>query len=902
MQAAAAHAQGTATGEIRGRVTDRTTGEPISRATIALVDTKMGALSDLNGVFTVRRVPPGRYKVRVSYLGYKAQEFADVEVGTTLRSLDVALESSAVRGSDVVVTAKATAGTESALLNERRKSANVSDGISAAQIKRLPDATGAEALGRVTGMSITGGRFANIRGSNERYNNTQLNGVTMVSTEPGKRAFSFDLFPSNLLENTVVTKTFTPNLPGDFSGGLVQLNTVDFPDVSTFRVSVSSGYSSGTTFNRLDFGPQGSTDYLGIDDGGRGLPGIIPDTGKLTRNSGEYTPEQLAGYARAMPNNFRISSRLAAPNLSMSASYGDRFELFGNELGVIAALSYRNSYDRTDITRYDTTIGSVAKYNYSGVQNEYSVLWGGIANMSYKLGDMHTISVKNTYNRSAEDQLTAVRGIVNQDFENTPYVFQYLERSFYSGQAGGDHLFPEIAGIRVQWRAFGSLGRRYEPDLRRVTYTRTAGDSSQPYQTPLSPTLINAYGVGRIYTDLDEDLGGGSADVMLPVGPTKIRLGALAENRSRRVSTRSFSYVIDTRAIGLATSSLDTLFNAEHIAADKISIEESTTPADRYDGHSHLQAGYLMLDVPFSIGEQTFRAIGGARLEDSRVVVNTVDANAKPITVDYATSDWLPALSLVYELTPQLNLRLAYSRTLARPDFREFARNVFYDFIADALTYGNAGIRRTLITNYDFRFEIFPEPGELVAVSVFHKQLKDAIEEVALPTGSTQLERTWLNTDGINTGVELEVRKSLGFLGDFFQAFQLTANYTWLESKLDIGSDPGKRQRRLQGQAPYIINAGLFYDNFESGTSASLAYNRIGERISSVSTATIPDLVEQPRDRLDFTFSQSVLSSYEFKLTVRDILAQDVVFQQIGKPSRVDKQDPSVSLGITLKF
>ncbi|MBS1913030.1 MAG: carboxypeptidase-like regulatory domain-containing protein [Bacteroidetes bacterium] len=890
------------TGELRGHVTSRESGEPVLRATVALVGTKLGAVSDMHGEFTVRHVPPGRYTVRVTYLGYRTEEVADVAVADGVARLDVVLEAAAIRQADVVVHAKAGTGTESALLNERRKSANVSDGISAAQIRRLPDATGADALGRVTGLSIVGGRYANIRGSNERYNNTQLNGVTMVSTDPGKRSFSFDLVPSSLLENTIVAKTFTPNLPGDFSGGLVQLNTIDFPDQQSFRVSVSSSYVSGTTFNQMQLGPRGSTDYLGIDDGNRALPPDFPDTAKLTRNTGNYTPAQIAGYARELPNNYAIKSLAASPNMSAVLSYGDRFNVLGNDLGLVAALSYRNSYDRTDIIRYDTTLGSIAKYDYSGVQNSYSVLWGGILNMSYKLGDLHTISIRNTYNRTAEDQLTQVSGINNGDVENHPTVFQYLQRAFYSGQVGGDHVIPELNNLRVQWKGFGSLGYRDEPDLRRITYARSAGDSSQPLQTPLSPTLVNAYGVGRVYTNLDEDLAGFSGDATLPVGDVRIRFGGLGENKSRRVSTRSFSYMLSNKGIQLSTAALDTLFIPSHINPDSITIEESTSPSDKYSGESHLAAAYLMADAPFEIAEQRFRVIAGARMENSRVVVHTVDANAKPLIVDYPTKDVLPAASLIYEVSPIVNLRLAYSKTLARPDFREFARSVFYDFIADALTYGNAGLKRTVIANYDARFEIFPEPGELLAVSVFHKDFTDAIEEVALPTGSTQLEKTWENTNGVNTGVELEVRKSFGFIADALAPVSFSVNYTWLDSKLDLTSGQGKRQRRLQGQSPYIVNAGLYYDNADLGTSVNLAYNRIGERISSVSVAATPDLVEQPRDRVDFTISQSFLTNYEIKLSVKDILAQDVVFMEADRRARVDKQSPVVTLGITLKL
>lgn len=894
-----AHAQ---TGELRGKITSAETGDPIARATIVLVDAKLGAVSDLHGVYTVRRVPKGSYKVRVTFLGYKTVEVESVEIGEGVAKLDFVLETAALRTNEIKITAKGGQGTEAAILNERRKSANVSDGISATQIRRLPDATGAEALARVTGLSIVGSRYANIRGSNERYNNTQLNGITMVSTDPGKRAFSFDLIPSNLLENTVVAKTFTPDLPGDFSGGLVRMNTIDFPDQQVVRFSLSTSYVPGTTFNSVELGPRGSTDYLGIDDGTRGLPASFSDTMKVTRNNERMTAEEIAALARQLPNNYKIAPVQATPNMSFNLSYGNRFNLFDNDFGIVAALSYRNAFERTDITRYDTTTGSVAKYNYSGVQSEYSTLWGGLLNMSYKLSDLHSISIKNTYNHNTEDQLTKVSGIVNSDVENHPYVFRYLERSFLSSGASGEHLFPDFGNVRLEWRGFGSIGRRYEPDLRRITYSRAAGDTSQPLQTPLSPTLVNAYGVGRIYTDLNEDLGGFGADLTLPIGPFKVKLGGLTENKSRDVSTRSFAYVLDFKAIGLSMSGLDTLFEPHHISPDSISIEESTGPSDSYSAESHLKAGYLMADLPFELAGVRFRTILGARMESSRVIVHTVDANANPLMVNYPTTDWLPSASLIYEVTPSINIRLAYSKTLARPDFREFARSIFYDFIADALTYGNPDLRRTVIDNYDFRFELFPNPGELLAVSLFHKRFKDAIEEVALPTGGTQLERTWRNTDGTNTGVEMEIRKSLDFIADALAPLSFTVNYTWLDSKLDLTNAPGKRQRRLQGQSPYIVNVGLYFDDADLGTSVSLAYNRFGERISSVSADVIPDLVEQSRDQLDFSITQRFFTQYEAKLSVKDILAQDLVFKQFDRPARVDDKQTSISFGITAKF
>ncbi len=889
-------------GEIRGRVISQDNGEPVVRATVSLVDTRLGAIADLNGVYTVRRIPPGRYKVRVSFLGYRTREIDDVVVGNDVTRLDVVLEISALKRDEVVVTAQASGGTEGALLNERRKSAVLSDGISAAQMRRLPDATGADALSRITGLSIVGSRFVNVRGVNERYNNTQLNGVTMVGTDPGKRAFSFDLIPATLLENTVVAKTFTPDLPGDFSGGLVQLNTIDFPDQQAVRVSISGGFSSGTTFRTMQLGPRGGTDFIGMDDGTRAMPGTFPDTGKINTNNG-YTAGEVAQYARQFNNNFRTTAVTALPNLSAVVSYGNRFSLFDNDVGIIAALSYRNGYEHTAIRRYDTLVGSEYKFNLSGFQSEYSVLWGGILNLSYKLSDLHTISIKNTYNRIAEDQYTNVRGLINNgEIENDRYVFQYLERSLYNGQINGDHLLPELGNLRVQWRGFGTLGERNEPDLRRMGYVRQAGDTAAKFQAVLSPSLTNPYGAGRIFSNLKEDLAGFGADFTLPVGAARIKFGALTENTSRIYGVRSFAYTLNNRSWQLSFAHLDTLYESHHIDSAAISMEEFTTVGDGYGGESHLRAGYLMADIPFQLLGERFRGILGARYEDNRVIVHTVDDRANPITVDYPTGDWLPSAGLIYEITPAINARLAYSRTLSRPDFREYSRNIFFDFVLDALSYGNPDLQRPLINNYDVRLEYFSGPGEVMAISFFHKKLAGAIEESPVQLFATTLERTWINTDAVNTGIELELRRSLGFLGDPLAPFSFSINYTWLDSKVDIDSAGVRTRRRLQGQSPYVINAGLYYDNPDLGTSASLAFNRFGERITTISAGAIPALVEQPYNQYDLTISQSFLSQYEARLAIKDLFPSDRIARQLDRDARVDVRATSISLGISARF
>ncbi len=889
-------AQNSAPGEVRGGITNQATGDPVTGATIVVVGTKLGAYSDVRGTFTIRNVPPGTYTLRITSVGFNPQELTDVEIITGTTRLDVTLQEVSLRGKEVTVTAKAGSGTENALLAQRKRSNTISDGISTAQMRRSPDATSGDALARVTGMSVIGGKSVLVRGTGERYNNAQLDGVSMTSTEPEKRSFSFDLLPSSLLENAVVAKSFTPDLPGDFSGGLVQLSTVDYPDQRTIRFAISGGYSNGTSFSGMTLGPRGSSDAFGFDDGSRALPSSFPDS---LLNTPQFKPAEIAGYARQFNNGYSRTPFTAPPNASYLLSYGDRFTVFGNDLGLVVGLTYRNSYDNSPIVRADSN-----RFEYSGISSEFSTLWGGIANLSYKLGENHSVGLKSLYTRAADDEFTVLQGMdLYNSIEKKLYGFRYLQRDMASGQIVGEHLFPWLGALRTQWRVFGSLSNRNEPDFRRAAFARyDPTDTSLPFIALIPTTAPNIFGAGRFFSELREDLGGAAVDFTLPIEKAKIKIGALTENKARDFSARSFAYVVANEASHLAYSSVDTLFDPSHIGEHQLSIREITAKSDRYNASSHLRSGYLMADIPFDLFEQSFRVIGGARLEDWLLNINTADI--RPINVSTITTDVLPSANLIWQATDQMNVRFAWSKTVARPEFREFARFVFYDYTTDALVYGNPNLRRTLVSNYDFRYEFFPGFGELLAISIFHKNFEDAIEEVAL-SGDTP-ERTWANASKVvNTGVELEVRKSLGFLGDMLNDVSASINYTWLDSRVEVEQTDfitGKDGRRLQGQSPYMINAGLNYSNDSLGLSVSLLYNRFGERITQVARAGQPDFIEQPRDLIDLTATKTFFSNFELKLSVKDLLAQDQVFQQGEKKARINGKQTSLSLSLSARF
>lgn len=898
-------AQGEARGEIRGRVVSGESGEPIIGATVMIMGTSTGTATDLNGVFTIRNVRSGRHAIVVSSIGFASQQIDDVDVDGGVTVVDVVLEEVLFETEGAVVTGRTNKGTEAGLLASRRRAPTVTDGISRSQIQRSPDATGGDAIARVTGMSVVGGRFISVRGTNERYNTTQVNGVEMPSTDPDKKSFSFDMFPANLLENMIVSKTFTPDMPGNFTGGFVQLNTVDFPDARTIRLTVSGSFDPKTTFNPINVGARSTTDWLGFDDGLRALPEGIPSS-DIYRDS--LSSDEQYDFARRFSNTWAPVVLDAPPNASFLISYGDRYRILANDLGIIAALSYRNSYQRQDIVRREEAV-----FDYHGFENTYEVLWGGMLNLSYKLSDLNTISLRNLYNRTAEDSYTELEG---EDIHNSQLRklngSSFLERSFYSGQLSGEHVVPALNSIRFEWKASGSIGERDEPDFRRATFVRN--DSAEPYLL----TLFDAASwksVGRTFNHLDEEVFGFNGDVTLPIGKVTLKAGGAVENKTRTFFQRAFSYGSKSSQWKLTTAAIDTVFLPEHIAPDQIFVVEQTVPSMRYDAHSNLNAAYLMGDIPLDLLVDDLRLILGARIEEMGLTMNSAsNADNSAVGADYGQTDLLPSISLIYAATPKLNIRTAFSRTITRPEFREYAPFSFYDFETGQDIYGNPGLRRALSTNYDLRVEFFPGPGEVAAISLFHKDIDDAIEQVAIAgLAIINPQVTWNNADqATNTGIELELRKSLGFIGDLLAPFSLSANYTWLESKSIVVGDSLRASKtgRLQGQSPYMINAGLYYDNLDLGTSISILYNRFGARILEVTSASPndaathsrPDFVEQPQDLLDFSITQRLFSRLDMKATLKNILGEDQVFTQGETPARVNERSISVGLGLSLRL
>lgn len=901
--------QSASTGRISGRVIDVQTGEAIVGANVVLEGTTRGAATDVQGKFLISNVAPGTYTLVVSVVSYSRKRIENIQVsaGQTAQ-LSISLEPEIIKTEEVVVDARAVLSYEGALLTQQKKASTISDGISAEQIRRAPDATSSDALRRVPGVSIVENKFVFVRGTPERYNSTMLNGSTVASTEPEKKAFAFDMLPSNLVENSVIIKSFTPDLPGDFAGGLVRINTIDFPSTLSVRLNGGLSYSTTTTFRSLLVSPGGKRDFLGMDDGSRSLPPSFP------QNLGASTisTEELLQHAKSLPNTWAPRQSVAPLNTNFLISFGDGATLFGQNVGFVTALTYRSSFETSDIQRNEYEASGEPRFQYAGRQSRFAVSWGGVANLSYMLSNTHKLSFRNTYTRSADDEVTELSGVQFTDIgaEQRHTALRYVSRSVYSAQLEGEHFLPFANRTTVEWRLFTSHSQRNEPDYRRIVYFRDAG-SNDPFTASLG-FQANLKNGGRFYSDLTDRARGFSVDAATPLSAGKVKVGVYAEQKNRDFSSRLIGIIVNGRGNGftdpeLYTLPIDRIFDPENFRRNGFSIDEYQNGTNNYTAGHDVLASYLMLDFPLAFLSEDLRLIAGARLERSTQTVNSKDVSGKQdIHVNLSNTQILPSFNLIYALTPSANLRFAYSQTVNRPELRELAPFAYFDFNTQTSIRGNEQLQSSLIRNYDIRFEMFPAAGEILSVSLFYKSLTNAIEQVVVTGSALGSERTFMNADRArNYGFELEGRIGLAALGNYFAPFSLRGNYSWIRSQVDVqGTETTieKRDRPLQGQSPYTINLGLIYEHPILGTSLNLLFNRIGPRIMEVATAYEEDVIEQPRSVVDVTISQPLFEQLELRVAAKDIFAEEQVFLQGGKKARSNQRGAVYSIGLSFKL
>lgn len=904
-------------GVVRGLVVDGETGEPLVGANLIVYDAggrpAFGTTTNLDGGFSLR-LPSGRHSIEISYVSYATKTVTGVEVETNgTFQLSEALSPEAIEVQAITVTARPERSSEVSMLVIQQKAGVVTDGISSELMSKASSSDAGDALKRVTGITVVGGRYVYVRGLGERYSNTQVNGAQMPSPEPNRRVVPMDIFPAGLLENIQVAKTFSPDQPGDFSGGSVQIRTKDFPDQLTLSLSASTSFHSQTSFKDIQSYTGGSWDFLGVDDGGRDLPGLVRTQAseQAVRKRGRFstsgfTSEEIQTFGRSFSNVWSPETRTAPLNQSYSFSVGNALSSENRELGFVLSLTYDNSYRNgsQEWNSYRLTardgrefLSPFTSYTVSGTTN--NVLWGALFNSSFRFSPLHKISLKTIYNRNTDDEARGYTGFNSDrgtDLRN--FRLRFVERGVFTGQLGGEHHLDPLFKSNLNWQVGFAEATRDEPDNREVVY-----EMRNQRWTFFDITQSGS----RFYFDLADREWSAKLDWTAPIKspaglPAKFKLGGVRRMKDRTFDARRFRFEQSSgiqRHVDL-TADPEFIFAEENIAPGRFELRETTRANDNYSARQDLRAGYMMVDMPVAA---SWRLVTGIRVESSRQELRSFDpfaVNTEPIVVILDNTDLLPGVNLVRRLSDRSNLRAAYSRTLARPDFRELAPFEFTDFVGGRAVVGDTSLTRTVVDNYDLRWETFPRLGELAAVSVFYKKFHDPIEQIIQPTA--QLRVSYANAASAkNYGVEFEYRRRLDALVPDLENFSLSANVTLVKSKVEIDPSSGVQtssERALQGQSPFVVNLMLGYDAIEAGTSANLLYNVVGRRISEVGAQRLPDVFEQPRHQVDFTFKQRITPVVRLKLSAKNLLDSTVLYKQQEEVFTRYKRGRYISLGI----
>lgn len=897
---------------LTGEVLDGLTAAPIRGAQVELVGTDLRVRTDLDGKF-VLTTEPGTYQVRATLEGYFPYEAETLELAAGQRIVDLVLVKQEVQGETVTVTAQTPeASTQAAILLERRVAPTVGDAISAQEISDNGDSDAAGAMARVVGATVQADNTLTVRGLGDRYmSTTLLNGSLLPTPEADKRIVPLDLFPAKLIDNIKLEKTYSPDMPGEFGGAVVRMETVEFPSIPTLTVSYSSGFNSLTTFKDTMTYPGGNYDWAGFNDGRRNLPEEIPQSG-LVRNYNPFTGRgftaaELETMGESFENVWNPVLQSARPNQSFNVIAGNTW----GKLGIVHGTTYGNKLQNRDAAQnyYRISGGAVTPWHtYTMSSGTNSVRLGSTTNLSYKLNENHKFLFKNFFSKDSSDETRTYTGY-NDDFAENVFDqrLRYIEQTVYSGQVSGEHFIPALDGL-FEWRLAYSRADRDEPDLREVLYlynqTVQAFRFREDTQSGLRQFIESTDKIWEPGVDFTKFFYAG------PVTGS-FKVGASYTQRDRYFNSRKLRFNQKT-SIGVdLTLDPESLFTPQYIGPN-FELQEDTRATDHYLGDQDIKAGYGMVDV--FLGSK-WRVIGGMRFEDSVQILNSFDPFAADLTVIQRRReerDYLPSVNVIYALTPQQNIRAAYSQTLSRPNFRELAPFEFTDVTGGNAVKGNENLIRTQIDNYDLRWDYFPGTTEVISTSFFYKNFKDPIEAILEPTA--QIRTTFGNVKSArNWGIETEVRKNLGGLSSTLQAFSVAGNYTFVSSKVDIGdgnplgviSILTSTQRPLTGQSRHVVNASVEYTNPGWwGHTSRILYNMVGRRITNVGALQLPDVYQEGQHLLDLVVQQSLseTSPIELNFSIENILDDEKEFTQGGQPYLVYREGRTFSIGLSYQL
>ena len=852
-------------GRLTGQVLNAESGTPLPGAHISVDDTSRSVMAGVEGRYQIDGLPEGTVTVTVTLLGFAPKIVTGVEIeGDRTMRLDLVLDRQVIAVEGVTVTAQQERGSAVSVLNEQRLARGVVNGLSSERISRSPDGDAAAAVRRVSGVTVQDGKHVFVRGLGERYTTSSLNGARIPSPEPERKTVPLDLFPAGILQSVSTNKTFTPDQPGDFAGGSVDLRTPDFPARPIYSFSMSTGYHPGVTGRSILSAPTEGGEWLALGRDSRTLPSTARDfSGTVTRG-----PE-VNQVVNSFRNAWTVTEESGRLPTSMSGSMGGSTSLRAATVGYLGSLTYSTSDEvKLDQRRARVGTGETEIDRYDGEEGASSVLWGGLANISALLGNHTQLHLSNNFNRSADNQARLEAGT---DENTRSHVrvdrLTYVERSVRSHQLSAEHQLTP--GHRVDWSLTRSAVSRAEPDRSEFV----------TWLDPDEPIWFKDFeGAVRSFATVDENSLEGSAEYALSLGndpfrPHQIRVGFLHRSTDRDAWSDAFRIQPfhwspnDPRWALPPEQFFDGRFAGPE---DDNFILSRELAGGSYDTTDRLHAGFLMLEASPT---ERIQVVGGARVESYELELNAENQLGQGFSVSKDYLDILPSLSARIRMAETHQLRLAATRTLARPEYREVAPIAYREVLGGEQVIGNVELERTLIHNLDLRWEWYPEPGEVISFAVFGKWFDAPIEQRFLARSGTNT-RTFENADSAtNHGVELEVDAGLHRLHSGLEPFSLFTNVTVMRSRVRTGRE-GDADRAMVGQAPYVANAGLTYAAEENGLSATVLYNVVGKRIvnARASGSQVRNVVERPRNMLDLSIRFPLPGNAAGKLDFKNVL------------------------------
>lgn len=869
-------------GRIVGRVIDAGTGLGLSDVGVQVVGTTLGTATGVDGRFAVGGIAAGTVTMHVRRIGFAPKTVTGLMLspGQNLE-LNVMLTAATMQLTAQLVTAAAERGTVGEALDNQRNSTGVVSAVTAEQISKSPDGNAAQAVQRVSGVTVQDGKYVVVRGLGERYTTSSLNGSRLPSPEPERRVVPLDLFPAGLLQSITTTKTFTPDQSGDFSGAQVDIRTREFPAERSYTAQLGSGYSAGATGQAVLTAQTVGGEGLAMVGRKRSLPALL-------REVGNFQGLNLSqGDKNLLVSQFRDAwtprASTATPPMNGSFSVGGNDPiLFGHRIGYLLSGTLSSGTDTRAgqvraLADRGTVKGSTTEIDrFTGETATQSVLWGGLANVSTLVGRRHRIMLNGMYNRSADNSTRNERGsFENEGIDVRIRRMQYVERAVESLQLGAEHALGERHAI--DWAASSSRVSRNEPD--RSEFVQQVEKDS-----PTGPEVYRWLSTGnggavRTFSALDESNREARANYQFSFGSAarqhRIKVGGLIRATDRTADTRAFSISAPGAPNSLRELSPEQIFDGRFTTTTSHVFDIAPmSQGGAYDARDRLSAAYVLGEWSAAAA---VRVIGGVRSEQDHLDVNAVSTLGSPISTSRRWNDLLPALAVTWTLPREQQLRLSVSRTLARPEYRELSPIKSRDVLNGDDTQGNDQLERTRVVNLDARWEWYPNSGEVISAAIFAKSFDQPIERVYRAAGSGTRTVFYTNARSAeNLGVELEVRKSLAFLARVLDAVQVFSNLTVMQSRIQLPANTQASatnlKRRMVGQAPYVLNGGVTWVNTSGRASATVVFNKVGDRIDAAGDAPLPDVIERSRSVVDLSLRLPVSGALSMRVDAKNLL------------------------------